>query len=319
MATRRHLRKIIKFRFHWSSEIYSLGKTYRFWLGLPRFFPLLFTSDHGVGFGSALDSEIIHRRVKSRIHLTFSPTIKNLYAAEKKLRIILVPHPWLAYLATKRLCPQAERSGSIFFPYHTSGGSSVFGFSDEDSIARLRSLPSKYHPITVSLHESDFESDRAKIFQEHFVIKSAGKGFAYNYVDNFLELIHDKKYAFSESWGSQVFYCTYIGIPVQVIPRDISVRDDISGQELVGKSDRAYADEEVRANQIFSDIPTEVTEEQKRFVEYYLGAATENEFLKYKVLYHVFLSLPGWVSKHLIFENLRNLIGEIVRQELKKR
>ena len=319
MLRRQKLRKILKFRFHWSSEIYSLGKTYRYWLGIPKFFPLLFTSDHGVGFGSAFDSEILDRRVKSALHLTFSPTIKNLYGSRKKLRIVLATHPWVYYIANKEMIPDAARSGSIFFPYHTSGGSSVFGFSDTDSIARLKNLTSEYHPITVCLHESDFETPRAKTFQEHFEIKSAGKGFAYDYVDNFLDLIQDKRFAFSESWGSQVFYCTYIGIPVQVIPRNISVIDNSSGEELVGKADRAYADVEDYANQIFSNLPTRVSAEQKRFVEYYLGMGVEESFLRFKVLFFIFLNFPGWVFKQLIFENVKNVFSELIREKLKQR
>ena len=319
MPRRQQIRKILKFRFHWSSEIYSLGKTYRYWLGLPKFFPLLFTSDHGVGFGSAFDPEILNRRVKSKIHLTFSPTIRKVYGSKKKLNILLVTHPWISYIANKELLPQGERRGSIFFPYHTSGGTDVFGFSDTDSIARLKKLSPEYHPITVSLHESDFETARAKIFKEHFQIKSAGKGFDYDYVDNFLDLIQDKKFAFSESWGSQVFYCTYIGIPVQVIPRDISVRDTISGEELVGKTDEFYADVEDYANQIFAKLPTQVTVEQKRFVEYYLGMGIEERLLKIKVLVCIFLDLPGWVFKHLLFENVKKVSLEIMHKNLKQR
>jgi len=280
---------------------------------------LLFTSDHGVGFGSAFDSEILNRRVKSKIHLTFSPIIKNVYGSKKKLKIVLVTHPWISYIAKKELLPHEERSGSIFFPYHTSGGTNVFGFSDEDSIARLKKLSPEYHPITVSLHESDFESSRAKTFQKHFQIKSAGKGFDYDYVDNFLDLIQDKKFAFSESWGSQVFYCTHIGIPVQVIPRDISVRDSISGEELVGRTDEFYVDVETYANQIFSKLPTQVTAEQKSFVEYYLGMGIEDRWLKIKVLFCIFLDLPRWVFKQLIFDNVKNVSLEIMHENLKQR
>lgn len=301
----------MKFRFHWSSEIYSLGKTYRIWLGLPRFFPLLFTSDHGVGFGSAMDPEILAKKIRARIHLTFSPSIQSIYSNQKELKVWLVPHPWINYLAKRDPNLETEKKGSIFFPYHTSGGSVVSGYSDESSITMLKNLPDHYHPVVVSLHESDLQSPRASIFQRDFEVRTAGKGFSEDYVDGFLQMVKDRKYAFSESWGSQVFYCTFLGIPVQVIPRDIKVIDVASGTEIVGKSDLIYKNLEIYANEIFSELPTEVTKQQREFVEYYLGLHANTQYLKSKVLLQIFLIFPNWFLKNILRDNFMIILIEL--------
>ena len=268
------LRSQVSFRYHWSSEIYGRGPTYREFFFLPNFMPLLFTSDHGVGFDSFIDPYIVKNRRSFKLHLTNNPIVVDVLPTKLSHFLFTLPtlHPWIHRKNRLKLTQDIDASGTIFFPLHFAGGVDVIGIDDQASIKYLRSLGSDYEPITICFYYADMNSQRPRLFEAAgFEVSTVGDPFRNDYFEEFYKQISRKCYAISEDWTSAVFYCVDLGIPTQVVPRGVRVVDSLTRRELVGDSDPYFRVISPKANRLFSDPPSSVTDEQTSFVRKYLG------------------------------------------------
>lgn len=316
-----NLRRVLRFRFHWSSEIYGLGKTYRSWLGLPRWVPLLFTSDHGVLLGQAIDPELTKPKWVSIPHLTW--TVDNMSLPEMGVDRLFLPvvHPWVTYRRARNYGAGAANSGcgTVFFPIHTAGGVITKGINDRDSIEYLKKLDEHFEPIQICMHFGEFNSERAREFQNAgFNVTTVGDPSKGDFVDNFYGLLGRFKYVISENYGSQVPFAVEYGIPVQILPREISEFSATSGEELVGPSHPGYANNISRAQELFQDLPSSISLDQISWAEERLGLANEKHSskVKRKVLLWTLKYSVVWAVKDLFFNNLK-VITVLFLNELK--
>lgn len=261
-------------RHHWSSEIYGQGKAFRKLLHFPKWFPLLFTSDHGTAVGSDVDVRCLNLNSLVRLHTTWSAEIKNTIISLKISRVlpVLMLHPWIQYKQLMQIKRVIEPKGSIFFAHHTSGGGTISGYNDQDCIDFLNRLPSTYHPITVCFYHPDLATNRPDAFRlSGYEVTSAGDTREYNFIDSFYKLISGFEFAFSEGWGSQVSYCVDLGIPTMIIPRTISIKYYKGSSVYYGSEDSLLVRDLEMANLIFGALPTFITKEQSEFVGATLG------------------------------------------------
>lgn len=312
------MRSVLNFRFHWSSEIYSLGKCYREILGLPSFVPLLFTSDHGVNLGSAFDSGILELKEYWFPHLTWSPKVKNLEERLPFPKFQGFPHPWVIYRNKVGLesFEREIRNGVIYFPIHSSGGSKPYGFDDKSGIKFLKENFSGDSKVRVCLTHGDFNSARSNLYKEEgYEIVTVGNPWHSSFVDNFYNLIKDCQLLISEGFGSQVAYAVEFGIPVYIVPRTSFELDEITG-EIRRNFFENYPEVESTvqyAEQLFGKLDFEISDAQLHFVRDLLGFQfmdQQNNAIR-KLRFRTAALLPYWFFKYLIFKNILALLSEI--------
>jgi len=300
MSKLREIRHQVSFRYHWSSEIYGRGATYRELFALPKFLPLLFTSDHGVAFDSFIDPQIVRKRRFFKLHVTNNPIVVEVLP-NRPFRFVFTlrtPHPWIQKKNRVNLRQNSNASGTIFFPSHFAGGVDVIGIDDNASIKYLRSLDALYSPITVCFYYADMNGSRPSLFQSAgFEVTTIGSPFRPDYFEEFYRQVSSKSYAITEDWTSAVFYCVDLGIPTQVIPRGIRVVDQATQKDLIDESDLYFSEIFPIANKLFNHQPSVVTEEQETFVRRYLGYDYLFNLRKAIVLVHIWhwLMLFPWV------------------------
>ena len=80
---------------YWQVELYSFGRCYREWLGIPSWCPLPLNGDHGVVHHGLLFPEDLN--VRSNVFLTWSKErAKSLIKLYKK-KILHITHPWIIF------------------------------------------------------------------------------------------------------------------------------------------------------------------------------------------------------------------------------
>lgn len=269
-----NLRNYVSFRYHWSSEIYGRGSTFRKFFFFPSFMPLLFTSDHGVAFDSFIDPDIVNNRRYFKLHITNNPIVVDVLPNKPFKFVFTLPtiHPWIRRKNKLKLAQSTNASGTLFFPSHYAGGVDVIGIDDQASISYLKKLDSSYSPITICFYYADMTGSRPSRFEAAgFEVLTIGDPFRSDYFEAFYKLIASKSFAITEDWTSAVFYCVDLGVPTQVLPRGIRVVDPVTRKDLVDDSDMYFNVVSPIANKLFGSLPTVVTAEQASFVRTYLG------------------------------------------------
>jgi hypothetical protein len=197
---------------YWTSELYSLGKTYRIKYGFSKYFPLIFYSDHGVGLEDYFDDHEISN--KARYHLTFSQYKyeKLRYFEDKK--VVLVEHPFLHYRKIMDLKLNPERKGTIcFLPHSVPGTETIFDINLELYLSALNKLDDKFKPFVFCLHMHDvIPENLEKIRQLNVPIISNGNTLNSDYVDNFYKNISNFQFATSPDLGTHTFLCEDFGV-----------------------------------------------------------------------------------------------------------
>ncbi len=197
---------------YWTSEIYSLGKTYRFKFGFSKLLPLIFYSDHGVGLEEWLFDHEIHN--KARYHLTFSRLKFESLREFSPKKVLLVEHPYLYYKKVMGFKPRNNRKGTIcFIPHTVPSEGKQFDFNFELYLKVLDNLDDKYKPFVLSLqmHDVTIENLR-KIRKYNIPIISAGNTLNSDFVDNLYNNISNFMYATSPEIGTHTWICQDFGI-----------------------------------------------------------------------------------------------------------
>jgi hypothetical protein len=194
----------------WTWEVYALGAALRRVLNLgwgPR---LSVGSDHGINLGTEPgDSD---QKLETDIHVTWSLWRAKMEFHDARL-VLRAQHPWVPYRKIKgySLSPQAR--GTIVFVPHSVPGLDYEEFNIEDFLATLKSLPEKFHPLTLCLqfHDASIEAV-IKIAKAGYRSVTAGNSLSPSYADRFYSIIRTHQYATSPSIGSQLFYCHELGV-----------------------------------------------------------------------------------------------------------
>lgn len=201
------------YRFHWSTELYGHGRWLRAWLGWPEWLPFPAYCDHGVSHDS--DHAPHELQNEFRIHLFWSD-YKSRYAAQRspwdRRRYIQAPHPYL-YLRLRRFrMPNPNRQGLLVFWPH---GTPLYKYPSsyvENYIAFLESIRPNYGSMKICLAWNDRAEPWVSLLKERFEVVTAGDSMAPEFAERLLALINQHEVATSPTAGSQVHYCTMMGV-----------------------------------------------------------------------------------------------------------
>ncbi|MBE8998100.1 glycosyltransferase [Nostoc sp. LEGE 12447] len=195
--------------------------------------------------------------------------VKNCETTKK---IIPAASPFLYATEILKKEPKPKRSGTIFFPSHSTGYVTVQ--MDFEALAeKLIHLDDEYQPVTVCLYWKDFNLGRHIPFQKRGIqIVSAGHVFDPNFLFRFYHLCSMYRYACGNELGTHIFYsiksgCSYFHLN--------SIESTYTAEsEALLKHDIAYTppDRELALKSLFAEPQPQTTPAQMAIVDYYLGA-----------------------------------------------
>ena len=143
-----------------------------------------------------------------------SNAIKHLGISADSLHLLGSPFAYLTRLLKIDENTNQERHGTIAFPEH-SLPSNVITDKYKKYAEEIAALPSKYHPITVSVHPHDIKLNHHRTFLDcglEVITCGDSSPFQINYLHNFIHFSKNKKYVTANSWSSACCYCMYLGL-----------------------------------------------------------------------------------------------------------
>ncbi len=196
---------------YWPVEIYSFGKCYREWLGLPNWFPLPLYGDHGVFLYEKLSKH--EESAKPNVHLTwFSDRSKSIQKNSTK-KIINIPHPWILYRRRHNISKRENAKGTLIFYSHSNEKIELLNYDWDKYFNDLKNLPNKYHPLYICMHKHDISKKVHRNLRKYGIpILSAGETSSSLFVDRFYDLVSRFNYATSNFGGSDLFLCEELGL-----------------------------------------------------------------------------------------------------------
>ena len=293
--------------FHWTAEVYGQGRAIRRLLHYPEIIPLFIACDHGVNLYKHYPDDIFKSDSGIRNYFSWYAVNINEFDIQQKVKIHGIRHPWISYRRKMNYIQNIDAEGTIFFPYHNIPGYNTGGYSDEEAIEYLKSLPAAYKPITVSMHMHDLGGPRQKLYESSgFVVVTSGEASNPKFVDNFYSIIARNRFAISQGVGSQVFYLIEFGIPTQILPTNPYSISILNNEDLLPLE---FSERNSEIENKFSAIPGQITEEQNQLTEYYLGFKYPDinkfSFVIWKNL--AIIGIP-WVLKKIINRLRRNFL-----------
>ena len=197
---------------HWAAELYSFGRCYRDWLGLPSWSLLPIYGDHGViRRGSFAPHE---RKSKPSVHLTwFDKRAASLQQCTHK-KVLNCPHPWIPFRHKYKLTKKSTSKGTIVFLSHTTHGIEIFNYNFQKYLGQLMMLPVEYHPLVFCMHRHDVEKKYHLDLRKYRIpLISAGETSSPYFVERFYSMVSNFNYATSNSLGSAHYYCEEFDVP----------------------------------------------------------------------------------------------------------
>lgn len=251
----------------WEAEIYSLGKTYREWLGWPWFIPLPMIGDHGVELHRSFSER--ERNSGARTYLTWS-SWRSSRQFPGQMKVIQITHPWVVYRKSKSIEKCASASGTLVFIPHTTQETLRDEFDFENYFQSLESLPEKFKPFFLCLQMHDVRKGLHRELEKFgYPIFTLGNSSSPFFVDRFYDLVRRFDFCTSNVAGSQTFYCEEAGVPYFL--------HGYEGQELdeSGLVQLAYAGSDSdlvdRVKRLFSISNIGGSAEKEVFLEEVLG------------------------------------------------
>ena len=273
---------------YWTAELYSFGRCYREWLGLPSWAPLPLYGDHGACTKGELASHEL--KAKPRMHLTWYKDRAEFNQGLSEKSVVRVPHPWVTYRRRHGITKAAQAKGTLIFYAHSNNGIEILDYDWDGYFKELQQLPDAFHPLVVCMHRHDVEkSYHLKIRRFGFPIVSAGESSSPYFVDRFYDLVSQFEYATSNSGGSELFYCEEMGVKY-FLKGDEPVRTNLSHPEapigpLVAR-DAIAARTGLRKRNLFASFPPYPSQEKAKFVADVLASDLDESECRRLVLKH---------------------------------
>lgn len=215
--------------FHWTAEVYGLGKAYRQSFGLPPDAYLGFTSDHGVNHciipfrGHWFEDH----EASSPLHLTFQHHKYVQYLAQRNKRalrlvrlgrvvprsVIQVQHPYINYWRSRASSVPSRREGTLVFLPHSQPEQSGYDVGDvAEFVQRLRLMPREFLPVGLMIHYHDVRRGALEeLAGSGFKLLSAGHPMHPDFVDRLAEAILSYRYVASSRVRTEAFICASLG------------------------------------------------------------------------------------------------------------
>jgi len=196
---------------YWPAELYSFGRCYREWLGMPSWFPLPIYGDHGVALAGEFSPHEVNS--KPKVYLTWNEERAESLKKIAKKRILHCPHPWILFRRKYGLKKKSNARGTLVFLSHTNDGIEISDYSLDHYLEELRSLPDSYKPLVFCIHRHDVDKKyHLKLRKYGFPLVSCGDTCSPYFVERFYSIISHFQYATSNFLGSQLFYCEEFGV-----------------------------------------------------------------------------------------------------------
>lgn len=277
LADQEHLDQLCADRLLKTSEVfapnafYGIDSILKAYAGLPAWYRLKAVVPHGVTLHpDALWQQEIDALLPAV--LCYPPYREGAYTSRTDKNVVLSASPFLYLLALMEEQPRPVPSGTIFFPSHSTHHVTV-QMEFERLADVLAALAAQYQPVTVCLYWRDYNLGYHLPFQRRGLrVVSAGHMFDRNFLSRFYHLCSLHRYAASNAFGSHLFYavktgCSYFHLDAveytrvadpAVLKRDVA---DLPPTEEAG------------FRSLFGTPRPAASDEQKRIVDYYLGAA----------------------------------------------
>lgn len=271
------------------TEKYGIGKMIRKMAHYPASWPIRIHTDHGPNQWDFVTEHILQS--DSKLFGFYSNRILADFKRKSSKKALLLKSPYKAYREAIKIKRNESVKGSIFFLAH-----STFWTDKETNYDELfeyfdDKLPKTHLPVSVCMHFVDVQKKRYVPFLKRGIpVYTAGNWEHPYFVENFYEIIKNFQFGFSNSVGSNLFYCVDLGMPYTIIdlePQIISNNDpNIISSKIGHKSHYQYE----RQYQLFSNFNTEVNSEQEEFVQEELEPdnATSNLKLMYNLYWAYF-------------------------------
>ena len=289
---------------YWTAEVYGLGKHIRAYGRFPSFLPLCIYTDHGPG---PTDHPYEHElKSDAPTQVYHSPVSVANWKTKSSKPCYVLYSPFVFYRRRARIERSAAARGTIAFPAHTTAA--IDDVSDIDAYARqLKELPAPFQPVSVCLHMHDINKRRHAIFEKYDLpVYTAGHGLDDRFSERFYDIIKDFRYGTSNLAGSYLYYCVEMGIPFSIYGnKQIFINKDDPNIPY-GEYDPYKLFASYRAvHDLFNGLHTEISQEQKVFVETHLGirdGVSRRDMNR--ILYRSFLSwLARRKSAKYVFDN----------------
>jgi hypothetical protein len=290
----------------WESENSSFGKTFRTWALYPRILPLFISSDHGVHWGATCWPTEVNNRYNTYFswNRKKAERLRNLH----QKNAYYVPHPWVHYRKKFFSKLPADRSGTLVFYAHSNNNTTPVYKDLDGYIEALKSLPTKYQPLTFCLSFHDIAKGLHKTLRKHGIpLVTAGTTNSQDFVDRFYSLTSHFRYATSPNVGTHTYYLLESGIPFFLFGDHPSYQ--IKGSQVVkdgAQNISDYGDAEdqeqlERLKTLLTEKQDEVTPEQYQMVSEYMGLSSGMSRLHASwILWREFiLHLPDYVELYL--------------------
>jgi hypothetical protein len=273
LCERRYRFKLFSSPF-WTAELYGFGLQISRYGFYPYFLPLCVYTDHGPGYYDEIPKH--EKETLAPIKLYHSRKSVDLWPATRANEAACMYSPFAYCRRRNNISLSDKADGTIAFPAHSTPSiDDVTGYADY--IASLKSLPQRFHPITVCLHMHDINKGLHIAFLEAgFSVETAGNSSNQEFIANFYTIISRFKYSTSSVAGSYLFYTIELGMPFFLHgPKPVW---DNKGDQNIGKG--RYAPWEVGYGKIVHDLfevkdidqyAPVISEAQRDFVEKHLG------------------------------------------------
>jgi hypothetical protein len=273
----------------WPTEIYSFGKCYRDWLGVSKLLPIPFYGDHGVTLSNSLSNHEVNNN--SNYHFTWNKYRFENHNNHKSKKLIYITNPWVIYRRKNNINLKYNRKGTIVFYSHTNIGIDFENENHDEYFIELNKLGSEFKPLVICIHMHDINKGLHKKLRKYgFPLITIGNSLNTNFIDRFYETISNFKQGTSNIIGSQLFYCTEIGLPY-FLYGDQPVLINKSDENIPLGKMRNYDNlSEFLTNEIknnFSKFSPKISNEQQNIITPLLGLDSINNKQKILSLYKI--------------------------------
>lgn len=300
---------------YWTTKVYSLGKYLREYGYYPSWLPLCVYIDHGVvcseqkPFKHELESD-------APVQLVHAPRSKIEWEKHSKKPCFIMFSPFVFYRRKHKIVPSADAKGTIAFPAHSTP--SIDDVSNiEIYIKQLLDLSEKFHPVSVCLHMHDINKGKHHIFIKNKIqVHTAGNIFDEGFAERFYDIIKNYKYATSNMAGSYIHYCIEMNINFFIYGdkqkfiniNDSNLPNGVYEPYNVSKGYRKLHD-------MFSDFSTQITTEQKNYIETSLGI--KDGLTRIQMAYVLYYALFKWIFSGTFIKYfnlfLRNFFNKLTK------
>lgn len=164
-----------------------------------------------------------------RTALAYPGFVERAYARSVGIEAVLgICSPFLYALQEfeRRFRPPEDRSGTIFFPRHSTAAKKVR--SPYGAIAEvLRSLPEPYQPVRICVHWQDAKDGLSAFFRERGFTTLCCGGLHDNwFLFRLLHLLSTCRYCCSQVVTSNTFYALAAGVETFLLPAPVEILVD---------------------------------------------------------------------------------------------